>query len=223
MSGDWPRLLSGDGPWLLSGDGPRLLYGDGPRLMSGDVPRLLSRDGPRLLSGDGPRLLFGYGPRLLSGDGPRLLPGVGPRLLSVDGPRLLPGDGPRLLYGDGPRLLSGDGPSRSLRGYLEPYVRVWWFGWTKAASHPARVRLQGMQRYSHLARTQHPQTLFTINKCCNKNFSSNTNMDNAIQSLAFLLNADDAMVIALQHLHVKEKNPSEKDVFVSKMLAINIV
>ena len=48
-------------------------------------------------------------------------------------------------------------------------------------------------------------------------------MDNTIQSLAFLLNTDDAMVIALQHLHVKEKHASEKDVFVSMMLAMSIV
>ena len=48
-------------------------------------------------------------------------------------------------------------------------------------------------------------------------------MDNTIQSLAFLLNTDDAMVIALQHLHVKEQHASEKDVFVSMMLAMSIV
>ena len=102
-------------------------------------------------------------------------------------------------------------------------MRVEWFGWTNAARHPARVRLPGMQMYSHLARTQHPQTLFTINKGCNKNVSSDTNMDNAILSVAFLLNTDDAMVIALQHLHFKEKKASEKDVFVSMMLAMSFV
>ena len=48
-------------------------------------------------------------------------------------------------------------------------------------------------------------------------------MDNAILSLAFLSNTDDAMVVALQHLHVKEKNASEKGVFVSMMLAMSIV
>ena len=37
-------------------------------------------------------------------------------------------------------------------------------------------------------------------------------MHNAILSLAFLLNTDDAMVIALQHMHVKEQHASEKDV-----------
>ena len=122
-----------------------------------------------------------------------------------------------------PRLLSGVGQPHSLRDYLEPYVRVAWFGWTNAASHPARVRLPGMQMYSNLARTQHPQTLFTINKGCNKHFSSDTNMDNAILSLAFLLNTDDAMVIALQHLHFKEKNASEKEFFFSMMLAMSFV
>ena len=68
-----------------------------------------------------------------------------------------------------------------------------------------------------------PQTLFTIHKCCNKHFSSYTNIDNAILSLAFLLNTDDAMVIALQHLHVNEQHASEKDVFVSMMTAMSIV
>ena len=48
-------------------------------------------------------------------------------------------------------------------------------------------------------------------------------MDNATQSQAFLLNTDDAMVIALQPLHVKEKNASENDIFVSMMLAMSIV
>ena len=54
-------------------------------------------------------------------------------------------------------------------------------------------------------------------------FSTYTNIDNEILSLAFLLNTDDAMVTALQHLNVKEKNASEKDVFVSMMLAMSIV
>ena len=48
-------------------------------------------------------------------------------------------------------------------------------------------------------------------------------MDNAILSLAFLLDTDDAMVIALQHMHVKEQHASEKDVFISMMLAMSIV
>ena len=48
-------------------------------------------------------------------------------------------------------------------------------------------------------------------------------MNNAILSLAFLLNTDDAMVVVLQHLHVKEQHASEKDVFVSMMLAMSIV
>ena len=48
-------------------------------------------------------------------------------------------------------------------------------------------------------------------------------MHNAILSLALLSNSDDAMVVALQHLHVKEQHASEKDVFVSMMLALSIV
>ena len=48
-------------------------------------------------------------------------------------------------------------------------------------------------------------------------------MDNAILSLALLSNTDDAMVIVLQHLHVKEQHASEKDVFVSMMLTMSIV
>ena len=48
-------------------------------------------------------------------------------------------------------------------------------------------------------------------------------MNNAILSLAFLLNTNDAMVVVLQHMHVKEQHASEKDVFVSIMLAMSIV
>ena len=48
-------------------------------------------------------------------------------------------------------------------------------------------------------------------------------MDNAILRLALLSNTDDAMVTALQHLHVKEQHVSEKDVFVSIMLTLSIV
>ena len=49
-------------------------------------------------------------------------------------------------------------------------------------------------------------------------------MDNAILSQALLSN-DDAMVIALQHLHDKEKHASERkrDDFVSMMPAMSIV
>ena len=48
-------------------------------------------------------------------------------------------------------------------------------------------------------------------------------MNNAILSLAFLLYTDDAMVVVLQHLQVKEEHASEKYVFVSMMLAMSIV
>ena len=43
-------------------------------------------------------------------------------------------------------------------------------------------------------------------------------MYNAILSLALLSNTGDAMIIVLQHLHVKEK-----DVFVSMMLTMSIL
>ena len=48
-------------------------------------------------------------------------------------------------------------------------------------------------------------------------------MYNAILSLALLSNTGDAMVIVLQHLHVKEQHASEKDVFVSMMLTMSIL
>ena len=58
-----------------------------------------------------------------------------------------------------------------------------------------------------------PQCLPLIHVVTNMICFFGTDMDNAILSLALLSNDDDAMVIALQHLHDKEKHASKKKRF----------